>query len=224
MCGCKHHYLKSAPCACTCESHKDARKVESEFVVGQQVSGSDYERLPVGSKVAYMDCPPLTKVAEDAWEGEDLSSYSHDHELRIPRTLTYLGDGTHAEPEDTDDVEPEPLKEGEDDKRIGAWERVADHPIFRPCYAEERPLIDAVMAKLDRIYSEGASPMRPEEPTILGAVVFSESHGKIWTRASNDPNEPFAWAGNRDRCWFNWRQLPDDVAVVDPKDLTRGGA
>lgn len=41
------------------------------------------------------------------------------------------------------DVEPEV------DQRITAWNRVASHPVFNSCYEEERPLIDAMMAKLD---------------------------------------------------------------------------
>lgn len=40
-------------------------------------------------------------------------------------------------------------KHNESDERIGAWERVADHPLFKECYAAESPLIDAMIAKLD---------------------------------------------------------------------------
>lgn len=36
----------------------------------------------------------------------------------------------------------------DEDERINAWERVAEHPACRPCYDEERPLIDAVMDRL----------------------------------------------------------------------------
>ncbi len=63
---------------------------------------------------------------------------------------------------------------------------------------------------------------KPEEPDVLGAVVYSESNGKFWTRASIDPEESHVWAGAYDKCWFNWRQLPDDVKVVDPHGMTRG--
>lgn len=64
---------------------------------------------------------------------------------------------THAE---VDEVQswPDRIAAYVEDQRIAAWDRVARHPVFNSCYEEERPLIDAMMAKLDRIYSEGASP------------------------------------------------------------------
>lgn len=195
-----------------------------EFKVGQSISGVEYDRLPVGAKFRRGPQYSEYEVTETGFKLGMADTTLTAADYRSARKITYLPDAT--EPEDKDDlyVEPEPLKEGEEDERIGAWERVSDHPIFRPCYAEERPLIDAVMAKLDRIYSEGASPMRPEEPDVLGAVVYSESNGKFWTRASIDPEESHVWAGAYDKCWFNWRQLPDDVVVWDPADPARGGA
>lgn len=35
-------------------------------------------------------------------------------------------------------------------ERIDAWHQIARHPFFEPCYDEERPLIDAMRAALDR--------------------------------------------------------------------------
>lgn len=42
----------------------------------------------------------------------------------------------------------EPAPAEAEDERISAWHRVADHPFFRGCYAEERPLIDAMLDRL----------------------------------------------------------------------------
>ena len=39
----------------------------------------------------------------------------------------------------------------ETDERIQAWETIAKHPIFAPCYPEERPLIESVVDRLDRL-------------------------------------------------------------------------
>jgi len=36
------------------------------------------------------------------------------------------------------------------DERISAWETIAKHPFFEKAYAEERPLIVAMMSALDR--------------------------------------------------------------------------
>lgn len=79
-------------------------KVEPEFVVGQQVSGEDYARLPVMSAVCNPNGTTLTKVSEDGWLRDDGSSTSpHSNGAMSSnftgRTLTHLGDGTHAEPE-----------------------------------------------------------------------------------------------------------------------------
>lgn len=40
--------------------------------------------------------------------------------------------------------------EGEKDERVRAWHRVAAHPFFASCYEEEQPLIESMIAKLDR--------------------------------------------------------------------------
>ncbi|MEQ6899263.1 hypothetical protein [Microbacterium sp. KR10-403] len=39
----------------------------------------------------------------------------------------------------------------ETDERIQAWETIAKHPIFAPCYPEERPLIESIVDRLDRL-------------------------------------------------------------------------
>ena len=48
-----------------------------------------------------------------------------------------------AERDEWHAVEPAPADV--EDERIGAWHRVAGHPFFRGCYAQERPLIDAML-------------------------------------------------------------------------------
>lgn len=98
-------------------------KVEPEFVVGQQVSGDDYKRLPVGSKIED-STGAATKVDENTWRWDDGEEDANE-DVRMGRTLTHLGDGTHAEPEDKADlyVEPEPLKEGD---WVQVWAKVHD--------------------------------------------------------------------------------------------------
>lgn len=98
-------------------------KVEPEFVVGQQVSGGDYERLPVGSVVQGGGYPKRTKIADDQWRTDDAGNWSPvlSSDAIGTRTLTHLGDGladwerellAEVDAEDKDDlyVEPEPLK------------------------------------------------------------------------------------------------------------------
>lgn len=41
----------------------------------------------------------------------------------------------------------------ENDQRLTAWHRVASHPFFADCYRGEAPLIDTMIAKLDRTES-----------------------------------------------------------------------
>lgn len=86
-------------------------QVEPEFVVGQQVSGDDYERLPVGAVVVGHG-DHLTKTGRDQWKLMDSDSVYPDDDWLLDRTLTHL---PATEPEDKADlyVEPEPLKEGD---------------------------------------------------------------------------------------------------------------
>ena len=45
-----------------------------------------------------------------------------------------------------------PVPAAEDqDERITAWHRVASHPFFKPCFATEGPLIDAMIDALDEV-------------------------------------------------------------------------
>jgi len=40
-------------------------------------------------------------------------------------------------------------KNPDDDERVGAWEAVARHEFFASCYDEDRPLVDAILERLD---------------------------------------------------------------------------
>ncbi|SDL15055.1 hypothetical protein SAMN05428985_11069 [Nocardioides sp. YR527] len=42
----------------------------------------------------------------------------------------------------------------EEDQRVKAWYQIADHPAFRSCYEEERPLIEAVVDKITALEAE----------------------------------------------------------------------
>ena len=95
-------------------------KVEPEWVVGQQVSGDDYKRLPVGSVVNEI----WKKVAPNDWRNANFADQRlMDEGLYNDRTLTHLPDATR--PEDATDayVEPEPLKEGD---AVLVWAKVVD--------------------------------------------------------------------------------------------------
>jgi hypothetical protein len=113
--------------------------VEPEWVVGQQVSGDDYQRLPVGSVVQMHDGdpgnPPWTKGRDGLWTWSDDDGCDLSLNGGLSRTLINLGDGKRTlrqnlipnpafkvgtggwatQPEDATDayVEPEPLKEGD---------------------------------------------------------------------------------------------------------------
>ena len=118
---------------------------------------------------------PVLKTGEDEWTNQGWPGVFTNAEMADVRTLTRLGDGIA----DVEIVESERVflccaapshihgtivtptgerVEGtltaettDTDERIGAWERVAQHPIFAGCYAVEGPLIDAVIARLDEL-------------------------------------------------------------------------
>jgi hypothetical protein len=127
------------------------KKVEPEWVVGQQVSGDDYERLPVGSVVEYGNVFVRTKVAPNHWtrnDGHDAPAANLDMSFLADATLTHLPDATQptsvrvsggAETDSADVeplsepsvdnsehlTEPEPLKEGD-------WE-----PVIQPLEVDD---------------------------------------------------------------------------------------
>ena len=86
-------------------------KVEPEWTVGQEVSGGDYPRLPIGSVV--FDEPaaedtvasvPVLKTGEDEWTNQGWPGVFTNAEMADDvRTLTRLGDGIA----DAEVVEPE---------------------------------------------------------------------------------------------------------------------
>jgi hypothetical protein len=96
-----------------------------EFKVGQMVSGNDYARLPVGTRVEDKYGPALVKVEGDAWRyANDPDAISHpSSDWSDARTIARLPDA--PEPEDKADlyVEPEPLKEGD---WVQVWAQVVD--------------------------------------------------------------------------------------------------
>lgn len=44
-----------------------------------------------------------------------------------------------------------PTDENEDE-RIYAWHKVAEHPFFKECYDTQGPLLNAMIRKLDRVH------------------------------------------------------------------------
>lgn len=62
---------------------------------------------------------------------------------------------------------PEPV-----DERIEAWERVAQHPVFTSAYDGEGPLLDSMMAVLDRIAHQPAPTPEPEPEWKPGTVAL----------------------------------------------------
>lgn len=51
-----------------------------------------------------------------------------------------------------DALAAQPVLDPDSDERVIAWERVADHPALKPCYAEERPLLFAVLDRLTNLF------------------------------------------------------------------------
>lgn len=81
---------------------------------------------------------------------------------------------------DLSDAEPAPADE--EDERIGAWHRVAGHPFFRGCYAQERPLIDAMLDSLtlaataaEAVHNHG----RPTQGRGLDCLERQDGHGHM---------------------------------------------
>lgn len=54
------------------------------------------------------------------------------------------------------------LKSEQEDERVLAWERIAKHPFFVPCYDAEEPLIDAMLHRLDTV-AEQQGVMTPDQ-------------------------------------------------------------
>lgn len=63
--------------------------------VGDTVTGSDYERLPVGAKADGGD-DPIEKVADNAWRIHTGAIYTSNH-FHNERTITHLPDATQPE-------------------------------------------------------------------------------------------------------------------------------
>ncbi|MGH3999022.1 MAG: hypothetical protein ACRDTJ_16385, partial [Pseudonocardiaceae bacterium] len=74
--------------------------VEPEWAVGQQVSGTDYERLPVGSRARHrLALADIVKAESGEWTFRGVLMAEPEGSRR---TLTHLGEhAEHAEPEDT---------------------------------------------------------------------------------------------------------------------------
>lgn len=53
------------------------------------------------------------------------------------------------------------------DERVSAWRRIAAHPAFADCYDEERPLLDAMLDRLDEL--TGAELTGPVDLYVLRA-------------------------------------------------------
>lgn len=203
--------------------------MSAQFEVGQQVAGDDYTRLPVGSKVQFAKCDPLTKVAEDAWRGQGDGAYP-DAEMAscvMPRTLTRLGDGladwerellAEVDAEDKDDlyVEPEPLKEGD---WCLVWAEVQGSewsddttPVHLPV-----PDPDLIFVPRDAIVRPDAGQVPPwvkavEEPAGLGAVVVVNTNGRKWVRSRPGYADPWQQVGGDGQ--RRWSDFPADVEVL----------
>lgn len=246
-------------------------KVEPEFVVGQQVSASDYARLPVGSVVRHPEAWPITKDQPGWWlHGKKRPELASDSEMAAShhpdRTLTHLGDGTHVtepsvdnsedltEPEDADDldtlgglpadddtpavrafvesrvkedlfedaddVEPEPLKEGDWCLVWMKYERTDNLHIVHASLTEPSGVGREVYVHPDAIVRPAAGDLPPwvkpiEEPTTLGTVVFCEE-GSVFVRVHAYGKKPWARSGFDEH--RSWDEIPTVERVV------RGGA
>ena len=193
---------------------------------------------------------PVLKTGEDEWTNQGWPGVFTNAEMADDvRTLTCLGDGIT----DVEIVEPErdflccaapshvhgtivaPTGErvestltagpADTDERIGAWERVAQHPIFAGCYAVEGPLIDAVISRLDELLAiayvnpgdaDATDAYVEPEPLKEGAAVL------VWAKVANGGIED---SDDMFRVWIN----PDGarfalVVQVEPDAIVRPDA
>lgn len=112
----------------------------SDFKVG------DCVRRTVSCGVHSCEFPPH----QDGWEGtvgavgdEFLTVDGYT----IPKSAFEKVDLSYP-PITSDDLSDTQDRE---DKRIQAWYRVADHPVFRPCIRTAESFVDAVLARLDEL-------------------------------------------------------------------------
>jgi hypothetical protein len=231
MCACQYHYNVSALCTCSCDSHGWRRKtqVEAEWVVGQQVSGDDYDRLPVGSVVGLgLGFASWTKAPDGLWRDASEVVAADGEIKRFGRTLTHLPE--HAEPEDATDasVEPEPLRKGDHvlvwvtvDGRADSDEDVRLKPAF---FGEVDPSMEHFYSRTDAIVRPDAGQVPPwvkpvEEPMGLGAVVDAEHAGedvRFVRVGGDDTRHPwYAWLDERSY-YSDW------TALKDPKVRSQG--
>lgn len=73
----------------------------------------------------------------------------------------------------------------EEDQRVQAWYRVAEHPFFKSCYDAEGSLIDAMIAKLDGLK---VKPEVAELTADLKAMTNQRDHWRDKAYAENDAN------------------------------------
>lgn len=203
--------------------------MSTEFKVGQVVYGDDFARLPVGSKIQSLGSKiqslaafpaHFTKVSSgNTWaytDGAGKTDSTVFLDVGGPgRTLIYL-----PEPEDTDDVEPEPLKEGD---WVQVWAKIED--VDRDSEGEvtvrlprEWGMENAEYVLADAIVRPSAGDLPPwatrktEEPTGLGAVVVVNTNGWKWVRSRPGFAEPWTEVGGPGQ--RRWGDFPEDVEVL----------
>lgn len=89
--------------------------------------------------------------------------------------------------------------EAEQDERVVAWERVVKHPVFAPCYDEERPLLESMLERLSclvDIEAERTLPSEEELARLLGWLqkVETETYGQYDRRRARAVRDIFATA------------------------------
>ena len=73
-------------------------------------------------------------------------------EMRRPHPSREMKAERELRVEAADALAAQPVLDPDSDERVIAWERVADHPALKPCYAEERPLLFAVLDRLTSLF------------------------------------------------------------------------
>lgn len=90
---------------------------------------------------------------------ETQSAYK-DETLAALALATVNSEDRAAEAAATIATQAEEIRHLEADERIAAWHRLAEHPALASCYDQERPLIDAVMDRLDELARLAAEVVR----------------------------------------------------------------
>ena len=115
----------------------------------------------------------------------------------------------------------------ESDERIQAWERLIQHPVWRSCFEEERPLIDSVMERIDNLaeLEMTVNELAPAPVLPSSTAPQVESEDNVMCRCGHgtgshdfsDPQEPCREIVCDCRGWFGVSPVLPSSGVDEDK-------